>query len=148
MIAMKKDDQEILKEVQKNSSMAINAINTIAEKVHDNELQQELSKQKLWYSVIQNKATDRLQNERAEGYHASAVQDLMLKGGIQMNTFTNCSTSKIAELMIQGSNRGITSMWKSINHHQNSGNMSMEVAKELVDFEQKSIARLKKFLYI
>lgn len=146
MIAMKKDDQEILKEVQKNSSMAINAINTISEKVHDNELQQELSKQKLWYSVIQNKATDRLQNERAEGYHASAVQDLMLKGGIQMNTFTNCSTSKIAELMIQGSNRGITSMWKSINHHQNSGNMSMEVAKELVDFEQKSIARLKKFL--
>ena len=137
MIAMKKDDQEILKEVQKNSSMAINAINTIAEKVHDNELQQELSKQKLWYSVIQNKATDRLQNERAEGYHASAVQDLMLKGGIQMNTFTNCSTSKIAELMIQGSNRGITSMWKSINHHQNSGNMSMEVAKELVDFEQQ-----------
>ena len=146
MIAMKKDDQEILKEVQKNSSMAINAINTISEKVHDNALQQELSKQKLWYSVIQNKATDRLQNERAEEYHASAMQDLMLKGGIQMNTFTNCSTSKIAELMIQGSNRGITSMWKSMNHHQNSGNLSMEVAKELVDFEQKSIARLKKFL--
>ena len=143
---MKKDDQEILKEVQKNSSMAINAINTISEKVHDNALQQELSKQKLWYSVIQNKATDRLQNERAEEYHASAMQDLMLKGGIQMNTFTNCSTSKIAELMIQGSNRGITSMWKSMNHHQNSGNRSMEVAKELVDFEQKSIARLKKFL--
>ena len=143
---MKKDDQEILKEVQKNSSMAINAINTISEKVHDNALQQELSKQKLWYSVIQNKATDRLQNERAEEYHASAKQDLMLKGGIQMNTFTNCSTSKIAELMIQGSNRGITSMWKSMNHHQNSGNLSMEVAKELVDFEQKSIARLKKFL--
>ena len=63
---MKKDDQEILKEVQKNSSMAINAINTISEKVHDNALQQELSKQKLWYSVIQNKATDRLQNERAK----------------------------------------------------------------------------------
>ncbi len=146
MIAMKKDDQEILKEVQKNSSMAINAINTISEKVHDNALQQELSKQKLWYSVIQNKATDRLQNERAEEYHASAMQDLMLKVGIQMNTFTNCSTSKIAELMIQGSNRGITSMWKSMNHHQNSGNLSMEVAKELVDFEQKSIARLKKFL--
>ena len=143
---MKKDDQEILKEVQKNSSMAINAINTISEKVHDNALQQELSKQKLWYSVIQNKATDRLQNERAEEYHASAMQDLMLKGGIQMNTFTNCSTSKIAELMIQGSNRGITSMWKSMNHHQNSGNLPMEVAKELVDFEQKSIARLKKFL--
>ncbi|MDE7479518.1 MAG: hypothetical protein K2M91_16540, partial [Lachnospiraceae bacterium] len=77
---------------------------------------------------------------------ASTVQDMMLKGGIQINTLTNCSTSKIAELMIQGSNRGITNMWKSINHHQNSGNTSMEIANELVAFEEKSINRLKKFL--
>lgn len=143
---MKKDDQEILKEVQKNSGMAMQAIDTIAEKVHNDELLGELSRERLLYSVIQNKATDRLQNERAEGYHASAMQDMMLKGGIQMNTLTNCSTSKIAELMIQGSNRGLTSMWKSINHHQNSGNTSMEVAKELMDFEEKSINRLKQFL--
>ena len=143
---MKKDDQEILKEVQRNSSMAMNAIDTISEKVQNRELLHELSKQRLLYSVIQNKATDRLQRERAEGYHASTMQDMMLKGGIQMNTLTNCSSSKIAELMIQGSNRGLTSMWKSINHHQNSGNTSMEVAKELMDFEAKSIERLKKFL--
>lgn len=143
---MKKDDQEILKEVQKNTEMAIRAIDTVSEKIRDEDLRQELSKEKLLYSVIQNKATDRLQSERAEGYHGSTMQDLMLKGSIQVNTLTNCSSSKIAELMIQGSSRGITSMWKSINHHQNSGNTSMEVARELVDFEEKSIGRLKKFL--
>ena len=143
---MKKDDQEILKEVQKNSGMAISAIDTISEKVQNDELVHELSKERLLYSVIQNKATDRLQSERAEGYHGSAVQDMMLKGGIQMNTLTNCSASKIAELMIQGSNRGITSMWKSMNHHQNSGNTSMEIANELIAFEEKAISRLKKFL--
>lgn len=143
---MKKDDQEILKEVQKNADMAIHAIDTISEKVHNEELMQELSKEKLLYSVIQNKATDRLQSERAEGYHKSTIQDMMLKGSIQMNTLTNCSSSRIAELMIQGSSRGITNMWRSMNHHQNSGNTSMEVAKELVDFEQKAIGRLKKFL--
>lgn len=143
---MKKDDQEILKEVQKNSGMAISAIDTISEKVQNDELLHELSKERLLYSVIQNKATDRLQSERAEGYHGSTVQDMMLKGGIQMNTLTNCSASKIAELMIQGSNRGITSMWKSINHHQNSGNTSMEIANELIAFEEKAISRLKKFL--
>ena len=143
---MKKDDQEILKEVQKNSRVAISAIDTISEKVQNDELLHELSKERLLYSVIQNKATDRLQSERAEGYHGSAVQDMMLKGGIQMNTLTNCSASKIAELMIQGSNRGITSMWKSMNHHQNSGNTSMEIANELIAFEEKAISRLKKFL--
>lgn len=143
---MKKDDQEILREVQKNSGMAINAIDTISEKVHNDELLQELSRERLLYSMIQNKATDKLQSEHAEGYHSSAIQELMLKGGIQMNTFTNCSTSKIAELMIQGSNRGLTSMWKSMNHNQNSGNVSLEVAKELMAFEEKSINRLKAFL--
>ena len=143
---MKKDDQEILREVQRNSDMAIHAIDTISEKVHNDELLQELSREKLLYSVIQNKATDKLQSERADGYHASTVQDMMLKGGIQINTLTNCSTSKIAEIMIQGSSRGITNMWKSINHHQNSGNASMEIANELVAFEEKSINRLKKFL--
>lgn len=143
---MKKDDQEILKEIQKNSGMAINAIDTISEKVHNDKLLHELSRERLLYSMIQNKATDKLQSENAEGYHSSAVQEMMLKGGIQMNTFTNCSTSKIAELMIQGSNRGLTSMWKTMNHHQNSGNVSLEVAKELMAFEEKSINRLKEFL--
>ncbi len=143
---MNKDDQEILKEVQKNSGMAVNAIETISQKVHNDQLLHELSKEKLLYSMINNKATDRLQKENAMGYQPSGIQDMMLKGGIQMNTFTNSSTSKIAELMIQGSNRGLTSMWKSINHHQNSGNTSMEVAKELMDFEEKSINSLKKYL--
>lgn len=143
---MKRDDHEILKEIQKNADMAIHAIDTMSEKVRDEELLRELSKERLWYSVIQNKAADRLQSERAEEYHASTVQDMMLKGSIQINTLTNCSTSKIAELMIQGSSRGITNMWKSLNHHQNSGNTSVEIAKELVDFEEKSISRLKRFL--
>lgn len=143
---MKKDDQEILKEVQKNSGMAINAIDTISEKVHNDELLQELSRERLLYSMIQNKATDKLQSEHSDGYHSSVIEDMMLKGGIQINTFTNCSTSKIAELMIQGSNRGLMSMWKSMNHHQNSGNTSLEVAKELMAFEEKSINRLKEFL--
>ena len=71
---------------------------------------------------------------------------MMLKGGIHMNTLMNCSTSKIAELMIQGSNRGITSMWKSMNHHKDSTGESMEVARELMDFEEKCIERLKKYL--
>ena len=44
---MKKDDQEILKEVQKNSNIAINAIETISQMVHNDELLQELSKEKL-----------------------------------------------------------------------------------------------------
>ena len=37
-------------------------------------------------------------------------------------------------------------MWKAINHHENAGNVSMEIAKELMDFEEKNIERLKQYL--
>ena len=143
---MKKDDQEILKEVQKNAGMAVKAIETISEMVYDNKMKYELAKENLVYSGIYHKAGERLLQNEAEGYRGSAMEDMMLKGGIHMNTLMNCSTSKIAELMIQGSNRGITSMWKSMNHHKDSTGESMEVARELMDFEEKCIERLKKYL--
>lgn len=143
---MKKDDQEILKEVQKNTGMAVKAINTISEKVCDDIMKYELSKEKRKYSDIYNKAEDRLLQDKAEGYHGSAMEDMMLKSAINMNTMLNCSSSKIAELMIQGSNRGITSMWKSMNHHEGATETSLEIAKELMDLEEKCIEQLKRYL--
>lgn len=143
---MNGDDREILKAVQKNADMAIKAIGVVAEKTRDTELSHELAKEKLMYSVIQNKATDRLNNEQIDSYNPSAAADMLLTGSLHMGTLTNCSTGRLAELMIQNSSRGLTGMWKSINHHQNHCNTSMEIAKEFMSFEEKSIGRLKKFL--
>ena len=111
---MNSDDREILKAVQKNADMAIKTIGIVSEKTRSTEFSQELAKERLMYSVIQNKATDRLNNEELDGYNPSAAEDMLLAGGIHMSTLTNCSTGKLAELMIQNSNRGLTGMWKSI----------------------------------
>ena len=143
---MNSDDREILKAVQKNADMAIKTIGVVAEKTHSTALSRELAKEKLMYSVIQNKATDRLNNEQADSYQPSAAADMLLAGGIHMITLEDCSTGKLAEVVIQNNNRGLTGMWKSINHHQNYCNTSMEIAKEFMTFEEKTIARLKKFL--
>ena len=128
---MNHDDREILKAVQKNADMAIKTIGVVAEKTNSTALSRELAKEKLMYSMIQNKATDRLNNEQADSYHPSAANDLFLAGGIHMSTLADCSTGKLAEVVIQNSSRGLTGMWKSINHHQNYCNTSMEIAKEI-----------------
>ena len=137
---MNKDDTEILKEVQKNTRMAVKAIEAISDKVCNDKLSYELSRE------LHNKAVDMLTRESKDVYHPSAVEDMMLSGAINMNTMLNNSTSRIAELMIQGNNRGILSMCKSMNHHDNAGSMTMEVAKELMDFEEKCIEKLKEYL--
>ncbi len=98
------------------------------------------------YADIYNKATDRLLDGKAASYKESGFQDIMLKNGVRANTMFNTSTSHIAELMIQGSNRGLTSMWKAINHNERAGSVSMEIARELMDFEEKNIEKLKQYL--
>nr|WP_277935347.1 hypothetical protein [Parablautia muri] len=126
--------------------MAIKAIDTISEKVYDDDLSMHITRESMRYADLYNKATDRLLNGKAASFRETGFQDMMLKGSVRANTLLNTSTSHIAELMIQGSNRGLTSMWKAVNHHENAGNISMEVAKELMDFEEKNIERLKQYL--
>lgn len=143
---MKSDDVKVLQEVQKNAKMAIKAIDTISEKIYDDNLSMQVTRESMKYSDIYNKAADRLLKGKAAPYKESGFQDMMLKNGVRVNTMFNTSTSHIAELLIQGSNRGLTSMWKAINHNEDAGNISMEVAKELMDFEEKNIERLKQYL--
>lgn len=143
---MKSDDAKVLREVQRNTKMAMKAIDTIGERVYDDDLSMHIARESMKYADIYNKATDRLLYGRAASYRENGFQDMMLKGGVRANTMLNTSTSHIAELLIQGSNRGLTSMWKAINHNENAGNVSMEVAKELMDFEEKNIEKLKQYL--
>ncbi len=145
-MSMKSDDVKILQEVQRNTKMAMKAIDTISEKIFDDDLSMHVTRESMRYADIYNKATDRLLNGKAASYRETGFQDMIVKGGVRANTMLNTSTSHIAELMIQGSNRGLTSMWKAVNHHENAGNISMEVAKELMDFEEKNIERLKQYL--
>ena len=143
---MKKDDQEILKEVQKNSRMAMKAIDTIMDKVTNDNLAYELAKENVIYSSLHNKAVDTLVRKKAQTYQSRNLDDMILESGIHMNTMWNASTSKIAELMIRSCNSGMTSMWKAMNHYKQATDVSMEVAKEFMELETKSIESLKKYL--
>ena len=63
-----------------------------------------------------------------------------------MGTILNISTSHLAEMMIQGSNRGLTSMYKTVKHNALAQERSVELAQELMDFEEKSIEMMKEYL--
>lgn len=143
---MKSDDVGVLQEVQKNTKMAMKAIDALSGKIYDDALSVQVTRESMKYAEIYNKATDRLLAGKAASYRDNGFQDMMLKGSVSANTMLNTSTSHIAEMLIQGANRGLTSMWKSINHNERAGDVSMEIAKELMDFEEKNIERLKQYL--
>ncbi len=143
---MRKQEINIYKEIQRNTEMAMKAIDAISDKVYDEHLSMQINKQSLKYAEIRNEAYDKLLEARAEPYKSSYLQNLMLTGGIQYNTLLNTSTSKIAELMIKGSNMGVLEMNKVLNHNEAADAQSVALANRLIDFEAKNIERLKKYL--
>ncbi|MDE6740471.1 MAG: hypothetical protein K2K07_15415 [Lachnospiraceae bacterium] len=143
---MKHDDAKILWEVQRNTEMGMTAIDTILDKIGNDDFSLQLARQSLQYSEIHNKALDQILRDEGEVYRGSQIADMMLKGSIHANTAFNVSREHLAEMMIQGSSRGITSMWKAMKHNSLAADETVELAQELVDFEQKNIEKLKEFL--
>lgn len=146
MKRVNQSDIEVYREVQRNAETAMKAIDTIRDKVYDDDLALLLSRQNMEYSDIRNKALTKLIEAKAEPYRGNAVNDLMLKSGIHMNTMLNTSTSHVAELMIQGSSRGQAKMWKALNANGKYAMEASEMAEEIVKVEELGISAYKKYL--
>ena len=136
----------VYREIQKNTDMAMKAIDTIADKVHDDALAMQISRQTLKYSELHNEASRQLLDARTQGYQSSALSDVLLRTGLHYNTMLNTSTGHIAELMIKNSTNVILEMEKVLKHHSEAGAKPLALAKQLIEVEEKNVERLKQYL--
>lgn len=143
---MTSQEVAIYREIQKNTEMAMKAIDTISDKVYDDSLAMQLSRQSLKYSEIYNAASKQLVEGKAEYYRSGALADAMLKTGIHYNTMLNTSTGHIAELMIKGSTNGIIEMEKVLRRNEQADGKPVTLAKQLIEFEEDNVERLKQYL--
>lgn len=143
---MKSQEVSVYREIQRNTEMAMTAIETISDKVYDDNLSMQISRQSIKYSELHNEAVKQLVKAKAELYHGSALADMMLKVGIHCNTMFNTSTGHIAELMIKGSNMGVLEMEKVLHHNTEAGEGPTSLARQLIDFEENNVKRLKDYL--
>lgn len=143
---MKSQDIAIYREIQRNTEMAMKAIETISDKVYDDDLALQIAKQSVKYSELHNEAAKQLLEAKAESYHNSYFSEMILKMGIGYQTLLNTSTGHIAEMMIKGSNMGVLEMEKVLNHNSEAGEPSVRLAKQFLEFEEKNIKGLKDYL--
>ncbi len=143
---MKAQEARVYREIQKNTETAMKTIDALSDKVYDDQLAIQISRQSLGYSRLHNEATQALLDARAEPYRGTYLSDVALKTGLYYNTLLNTSTSHIAEMMIRESNNGIVDMEKVLKHSEDAGETTVSLARRLIDFERKSIARLKDYL--
>lgn len=122
------------------------AVDTVSDKIYDDALALQLSRQSLRYSQIRNEAVDRLLSAHLEPARANVVEEMLVAGNIHKDTLLNTSTSHIAELVIQESSRKISRLCQSLHKYENAGDQAVEMAREFMDFEESNIRQLRKFL--
>ena len=145
---MSKDKNEVnvLDELSKGACMGRDAIHFIMDKVEDEALREELNNQYAKYKEISNRISELYpEYSNDEPHKTNAMNKAMTWYGIEMKTMMDDSTSKIAELLLQGTNMGIIEGRRLLNH-KNVEESVHSLIQEYVDMQEEAVEKLKTFL--
>ena len=147
---MENQNLNILDEVNKGATMGMDAISYVSEKVEDKDFKHVLDVEYNKYEKISERVNNLYSSYTSkEPHETNAMNKMMTWYGIQMKTMTDSTTSKLSELLMQGTNMGIIEGRRLINANDNSSSVSPDVKNVLNDFvvmQEDSVETLKKYL--
>ena len=144
---MQNQNLNILDEVNKGATMGMDAISYVSEKVKDGDFKQVLNGEYNKYQNISNRVNDLYSHYSSKEPHETNVMNKMMTWyGIQMKTITDDTTSKLSELLMQGTNMGIIEGRRLINQNNNIEPDVESILNEFVTMQEDSVETLKKYL--
>lgn len=144
---MENQNLNILDEVNKGATMGMDAISYVSEKVSDNEFQQVLDTEYNKYKKISERVNDLYNNySDKEPHETNAMNKMMTWYGIQMKTMADDTTSKLSELLMQGTNMGIIEGRRLINQNSDAPQDVKDILNDFVVMQEDSVETLKKYL--
>ena len=144
---MENTEINVMDELNKGCSMGMDAISFVMEKLEDKEFKDLLSTQYEQYQKLSDKICKLFPEyeKSREPKETNTMNKVMTWYGINMKTLTDHSNSKIAELLIQGTNMGIIEGRKLLNHKKEDKEVH-NLVSEYVDMQERALERLKEFL--
>lgn len=142
-----KENINALDEINKGANMGTDAIDFILDKVEDDDFKDLLLNHYNKYKDISRKIKSIYEKYNSEDtpHETNSIDKVMTWYGVEMKTLTDHSNSKIAELLMQGTNRGIIEGRKIYNNKKLDKEV-LDIVKEYVDMQENSIEELKKYL--
>ncbi len=145
---MENKNLNILDEVNKGATMGMDAISIVSEKVsNDNEFKGVLDTEYKKYEKISQRVNDLYSNySDKEPHETNAMNKMMTWYGIQMRTMTDDTTSKLSELLMQGTNMGIIEGRRLMNQNPEADSDVKNILNDFVVMQEDSVETLKKYL--
>ena len=140
------NENYVLNEINKGIKMGMDSIYNVSEKVQDTQLKKDLKYQYDEYNKILNNVNNELSNYDDFPKELNPMQKAMGWMSVEMNTMADKSNSKIAEMMLQGTNMGIIEGIKLKNQYPDLDQPVKNILNEFISFQQNNIEQLKKYL--
>ncbi len=143
-----KKSEEALAEIYRNTQLALQSISDILPETEDERVREELMRQHEEYEKIGGKAAILAKDKGIELKEPNPLKKAMMWGSIKMNTMTDNSPSHLAEMLIQGTVMGITSLKTTLGEmtDESSDEDVKALLAELVSLEEGFESKWKSFL--
>ena len=144
---MNEENIKALDELSKGACMGMDAINFVLKKIEDPEFKNSVEVQYQKYQDIEIKIRKvyKKYSQEEKPQETSMMNKAMTWYGIEMKTLTDTSNSKIAELLLNGTNMGIIEGRKMLNN-KNVNKEVIDIMQEYITMQEDSVEQLKKFL--
>lgn len=144
---MENQNLNILDEINKGATMGMDAISFVSEKAEDDTFKKVLDIEYNKYEDISRRVNNIYSNYTDKDPHETTpMNKVMTWYGIQMQTMTDNTTSKLSELLMKGTNMGIIEGRRLINQNPYAAEDVKSVLNDFVVMQEDSVETLKKYL--
>lgn len=139
-------DTELLQFVHKTAQMGIKGLKDVEGQIQEEPLREAVGRQVAEYQKISREAGDLLRSHGEEPADVGVVARISSEVMSAAKTFPTASSSKIAEMVIQGNTMGITKGTKHLNDYAGDDRQVKALAQRLIATEQDNVEQMKQFL--
>ncbi len=141
------NELNVLDEINKGATMGVDSIKEIKPKVLDRNFLETLDIEEDKYQRISERVNDIYQKFSDKDPHTpNKMEKTMTSMEIEMKTMKDDTTSKLAELLVKGTNMGIIEGRRLLNHNPNISQEIHDLLEEFVKMQEDSVETLKKYL--
>ena len=140
------DEKEILLKLYQNVDMGIVGIDAIYNQIETKELKKKIKSQRKEYIILKRKLSKLCKHYKVTDKELGLFVKLNSELMVGMKTMFDKSDSKIAKLMMEGTNKGLIQLQELLNHYNKKDKKLVIVLEETLELEHQNNNELKKFL--
>ncbi len=146
IIMIDTDSKNLLKECDAGTKMAVKSIEEVLDKVADSELKDLLQKSKEHHEKLGNEIHSLLNEFHSDEKDPNPIAKSMSWLKTNMKLTMDNSNSTVANLITDGCNMGIKSLYKYLNEYEQADKNAKNLCTNLINIEEELCRDLRQFL--